>query len=181
MNKKNVRWLEIGYKHFAMFGPENLNIDRMAQESGLSRTSFYYHFDSLTTFIDSLLEKHVEEGKKIRSSVKTGCKNFIPDFIHIICNNRFTVIFNKQLSINRKVPEYLLAYNHFNNIVDYATLDLWAEDFSIRGDKEFLFAVFSMLRETFYNRITLDSLEYDTIKTIILDIRQLISKLITKS
>jgi len=40
-------WLDKGYEHFALYGPENLSINKISKEVGFSRASFYHHFGNI--------------------------------------------------------------------------------------------------------------------------------------
>jgi hypothetical protein len=132
----------------------------------------------MDSYIDELLAMHLDEANKIKDSVVNNCKSYIPDFIRLISEKKITVLFNKRLVKNRSIPKYLLTYNHINNIVDNVTLDLWSEDFGISGDRDFRLAVYSLLRDSFYNRITIESMEYDSLIKIIHEIREVTVKLI---
>lgn len=178
MDDKTKKWLEIGYKQFALTGPENLSIDKIAKEVGAARTAFYYHFSDIDSFIDELLAMHLGEANKIKENVIKNCKSYIPDYIKLISEKKIQVLFNKRLVKNRSIPKYLLTYNHINNIVDNATLDLWSADFGISGDRDFRLAVYSLLRDSFYNRITIDSMDFDSLIDIIHEIREITAKLI---
>ncbi|MBK9099263.1 MAG: TetR/AcrR family transcriptional regulator [bacterium] len=178
MDEKARKWIETGYEHFALYGPENLSIDKIAKDVGAARTTFYYYFGDFDLFIDDLLSWHINLANQIKEKVFEHCANYIPDFISLIAKNKTTVLFHKQLVKNRNNPKYLLTYNQGNNIVDNATLDLWSKDFGISGDKDFRMAVYSLLRDSFYNRITVETLDYDSIIKLIIEIREVTTKLI---
>ena len=92
---------------------------------------------------------------------------------------KIQVLFNKRLADNSNNPKYLLAFNHVNNIVDNAALNLWAESFGIKGDRNFLLAVYSLLRDSYYTRMSIDTLEYESIVKDITEIRETIGGLIS--
>jgi len=52
------KWIEKGYEHFALFGPENLSINKLSKEMGVSRASFYHYFGDMDIFIEKLLDMH---------------------------------------------------------------------------------------------------------------------------
>ena len=37
-------WIEKGYEHFALFGPDNISINAISKELESPRASFYHHF-----------------------------------------------------------------------------------------------------------------------------------------
>ena len=57
-DKTKQIWIEKGYEHFALYGPENFSINKISKTIGLSRASFYHHFGDIDIFVDELLAKH---------------------------------------------------------------------------------------------------------------------------
>jgi len=179
MSETSEHWIETGYKHFALYGPQNISIEKIAEETGLARTSFYYYFVDLKSFIDELLNKHLYFAENLKNDILNSCQNYIPDYIRLIEKYKIQILFNKRLADNKSNPKYLLTFNHVNNIVDYASLDLWAESFGIKGDRNFLMAVYSLLRDSYYTRISVDNLNYDSILKNIDELREIMSGIIS--
>jgi AcrR family transcriptional regulator len=179
MSETSEHWIEKGYEHFALYGPQNISIEKIAEETGLARTSFYYYFGDIESFIDELLSKHTIEAEKLKSEIVNSCKVYIPDFILLMVKYKIQILFNKRLADNQKNPKFLLTYNYINNIVDNAALDLWAESFGIKGERNFLKAVYSLLRDSYYTRISIDNLNYDSIIKDISEIRETIGGIIS--
>jgi len=178
MTDTSELWIESGYKHFALYGPQNISIEKIAGETGLARTSFYYYFVDLQSFIDELFYKHLYFAENFKNDILNTCKNYIPDYIRLIEKYKIQVLFNKRLADNSSNPKYLLTFNHVNNIVDNAALNLWAESFGIKGERNFLMAVYSLLRDSYYTRISIDNLDYDSIIKNIGELRETISGII---
>lgn len=49
-------WLKLGVKKFSKGGVNSLNIEKMAKEVGVSKTSFYWHFRSKDNYVNELIE-----------------------------------------------------------------------------------------------------------------------------
>jgi AcrR family transcriptional regulator len=179
MTEKSAQWIETGYEHFALYGPQNITIEKIAEETGLARTSFYYYFGDLNSFIDELLYQHLQNAEKFKNDILNNCKSYIPDYIRLIEKYKIQVLFNKRLADNSSNPKYLLTFNHVNNIVDNAALELWAESFGIKGERNFLMAVYSLLRDSYYTRMSIDNLDYDSIIKDIGEIRETIGRIIS--
>jgi len=179
MSETSEHWIEKGYKHFALYGPQNISIEKIAEETGLARTSFYYYFGDLESFIEELLYEHLNFAENFKNDILNNCKNYIPDYIRLIEKYKIQVLFNKRLADNSKNPKYLLAFNHVNNIVDNTALDLWAESFGIKGERNFLMAVYSLLRDSYYTRMSIDNLNYDSILKNIDELRETIGGIIS--
>ena len=50
--KTRQLWIEKGYEHFGLYGPEMLSIKKIAKELSIARTSFNYYFKGKDEFID---------------------------------------------------------------------------------------------------------------------------------
>lgn len=179
MSEASEHWIETGYKHFALYGPQNISVEKIADETSLARTSFYYYFVDLNTFTDELLNKHLYFAENLKNDILNSCQNYIPDYIRLIEKYKIQVLFNKRLADNSNNPKYLLTFNHVNNIVDNAALDLWAESFGIKGDRNFLLAVYSLLRDSYYTRLSIDTLNYNSIIKDINELRETIGGIIS--
>ena len=69
MSETSKHWIEAGYKHFALYGPQNISIEKIAEETGLARTSFYYYFGDLESFIDELLYEHLYFAENLKNDI----------------------------------------------------------------------------------------------------------------
>ena len=50
------KWLDKGYEYFTLYGPENLNLNKINKEVEFSRASFYHQ--SRGVFVEELREIH---------------------------------------------------------------------------------------------------------------------------
>ena len=78
-DKTRQLWIEKGYEHFALFGPENLSINKISKEIGSSRASFYHHFGDIDVFIEELLDMHWQVNQQFFSAGASKCKKLFPD------------------------------------------------------------------------------------------------------
>ena len=53
---KAADWIALGLKELARLGPEAIKLEAICTAAGLTRGSFYHHFDSHTTFLRELAE-----------------------------------------------------------------------------------------------------------------------------
>lgn len=65
-----TKWIEGAYAHFAEVGPEQLNIKRISEITGLPRTNFYYHFTDTDMLVSELLKFHVDISKKFEEELR---------------------------------------------------------------------------------------------------------------
>ncbi|MCK5701471.1 MAG: TetR/AcrR family transcriptional regulator, partial [Cyclobacteriaceae bacterium] len=78
------KWIEKGYEHFALYGPENISINAISKEIGSPRASFYHHFSDMEVFINFLLETHLDVFKSYVEEGKEYCDCLIPDFYQLL-------------------------------------------------------------------------------------------------
>jgi AcrR family transcriptional regulator len=88
-------WIDAGLRALAVGGPDAVRIDLLAQELGVTRGSFYWHFRDRAAFLDALLDswerKSIDEvlrqveskgggiGEKVwRSGILTFSKELLP-------------------------------------------------------------------------------------------------------
>jgi len=79
------QWIEKGYEHFALYGLENLSINKISKEIGSPRASFYHHFGDIEVFIEELLDMHWEIDQQFRSIGAQKCKKLFPD-LYLLLN-----------------------------------------------------------------------------------------------
>ena len=78
-NKSKQKWLEKGYEHFALYGHENLSINKISKEIGSSRASSYHYFGDIEVFIEELLDMHWKIHQQFFSGGALECKKLFPD------------------------------------------------------------------------------------------------------
>lgn len=57
---KKVDWIRLGQSELARFGPEAVKLEAICDAAGLTRGSFYHHFDDHETFLVALAENWFE-------------------------------------------------------------------------------------------------------------------------
>jgi AcrR family transcriptional regulator len=101
------KWIEKGYEHFALYGPENLSILKISKEIGLPRTSFYYYFADKEDMIEQLLILHYKNTDLYMAAFKDQCKVLIPDLYGLLEQLQTGIKFHRQLFVNRHIPSYI--------------------------------------------------------------------------
>lgn len=132
------KWIEKGYEHFGLYGPEKLSVKQMAEEAAVSRTSFNYYFKNKDEFINELLIYHLDINTKFCAAAKVYCKNYLPDIHEIVLMYPVGFKFHKQLFNYRKVSKFNDAFININKIsarefvvqlfIDYYKLPMDFED-----------------------------------------------------
>jgi AcrR family transcriptional regulator len=52
-----ISWIDAGLRALAAGGPDAVRVDALAQQLGVTRGGFYWHFGSRETFLDDLLDE----------------------------------------------------------------------------------------------------------------------------
>lgn len=135
--KTRQLWLEKGYEHFALYGPENLSINKISKETGSPRACFYHYFGDIDVFIEELLNRHLQICQQFNIIGKRTCKNYIPDLYILLEQYPIPLKFNKQLFINRSNPIYnYLFIKVYNDSSKIFILNLFAKQFGLKDNME---------------------------------------------
>lgn len=152
-------WIEKGYEHFALYGPENLSINKISKEIGSSRASFYHFFGDLDVFIEELLDKHWEIGQDFNSAGIESCKRLFPDLYKLVEKYPIPLQFTRQLFLNRHIPAFNYMFNkmycsHSHSFI----LTLFAEQYSLHQSKEIIENLWKTVGDSWYSRLNPDNL-----------------------
>jgi hypothetical protein len=114
--KNNERkWIEGAYSHFADVGPEQLNVKRISEITGLPRTNFYYHFPDTDILVTQLLNFHMDVSKEYEKELRQKLKVFIPDLHRILFTFETGIKFHWQLFKHRSDVRFGYIYNSVNS------------------------------------------------------------------
>lgn len=178
-NNTKQQWIEKGYEHFALYGPENLSINQLSKEIGTSRASFYHHFGDLDNFINELLDMHWQISQQFNFIGKKECKNFYPDLYVLLEQNPIPLKFSKQLFINRNKPSYnylfVKAYNESSKIF---MLKLFSKQFGLKNNEE-TYNLYTTVGESWYSRLDTTDLSAKTMQQISKDVMNSVLKFVS--
>ena len=167
------QWLEQGYIDFAKEGPDNLSINRIGQEIGASRSSFYHHFAEIDLFVDALLARHWEICQQFNTAGKANCKNLIPDLYELLATYPTPLQFSRQLVHHRHIPRFNFVFvKSYEASAKAFVLDLFAEHMDLHLPQEDLNDLFLTLGEAWYSRLDPKDLSADTLRRHAEDILQ---------
>lgn len=149
------KWLEIGYKHFAEDGPENLSVNKMSHEIGASRASFYHYFGDTEFFIDELLALHWLNVERFNKMGKETCQNLYPDLYILVAKYPVAHLFNTQLFHARSNPEFNFVFiKVYEAIAKAFALELFAREYQLNEFGSEVYKLWLTLGETWYSRLT---------------------------
>jgi AcrR family transcriptional regulator len=155
-NRKSGRdtWLEAGYRQFAQDGPVNLSINKISREIGSSRASFYHHFGDSEIFIDELLAMHWRFANMFIKEGRERCRNYYPDFYHLLAEHPITLRFHRQLFLHRAMPGYAFLFSKANMATaENFALKLFAEHYDLTQPEADIRSIWLTLAESWYSRL----------------------------
>jgi hypothetical protein len=124
-------------------------------------------------FTAYLITAHLERSKIISIKAK-ACENMVPDMLNLLIDIKQDLLFNRQLRINRHLPDFKKCFENANKPVENAFIKIWSEAIGLEG-KEFLAqVVLNVTVENFYLQITEENLCYDWLLNYFEEIRFMI-------
>ena len=175
-------WIEKGYEHFALYGPENLSINKLSKTTGSSRASFYHHFGDIDVFVDELLAKHWYLTETINSSGRKECKRLLPDLYNLLEQNPLPLQFSLQLFHNRSNPEFNFVFiKSYEEIAKSFALKLFIKHFGLLQSEREVYPLWLTLGEAWYSRLDPNDLTSETLQKHSEEILQNLSKFVNSA
>ena len=136
MSQITKRAIEASLKNLLLKKPfDKITINDIAEDCGISRMTFYYHFKDIYDLVEWACE---EDAKKIlegKDDYKTWTQGFLNLFEEVLKNKPF--ILNVYRSVGREQVEnylYKIVYDLFLNVVQEKAQGMTVRD----EDKEFI-------------------------------------------
>jgi AcrR family transcriptional regulator len=172
-------WIEKGYEHFALYGPENLSIKKLSKSVGLSRASFYHHFGDLDCFIEELLGEHYGIIETFNCAGKNKCNNLFPDLYDLIAQYPLPLKFILQLFRNRSKPHFnLVLIKSYESTANSFALKLFSKHLELTQPHQEIYHLWLTLGEAWYSRISPEDLSAQTLQEHSKEILKTLSVLI---
>lgn len=146
-NKKS--WITAGYALFGDIGPEALNAEKLSNIVGLSRSSFYYYFKTMSGFEEELLALHLENYQRF-GELMQDFEEFEQLFSNEIMVHKSALSFQRQLLINRSVERYLECSQSCRQFTESKTFELWTKLKNIDPDSKEEWELFKSLRDFYF-------------------------------
>jgi AcrR family transcriptional regulator len=157
------KWLEGAYAHFADVGPEQLNIKRIAEITGLPRTNFYYHFPDTDVLLTQLLNFHVDISEQFEAVLRQNLKVFIPDLHRILYSFEIGLKFHWQLFKHRSDVRFGYIYNSLNSSSADIILPVFREYYKLTVSDSALKALWKTLTDSWYSQLNFEDLSPESL------------------
>lgn len=169
-------WINAGYTLFALQGPGAVKVEVLSRTVGKSKSSFYHHFADMEIFISCLLEHHLIRAEAIIEQER-ACKNVIPELLEVLIDAKLDLLFNRQLRVNRSVPEFAECFQKASAESAEAILGIWAEELGLSEHPRFALMLMTLSMENFYLQITEETLTYEWLEGFIQQLKQMVSEI----
>jgi len=179
MGKAKDIWLSTGYTQFAIYGPESVNVERLAVLVGKSRSSFYHNFGDAEGFEEALFEYHAGLTLKFSKAVEP-IESMFPQYANIVEQFRDWVFFHRQMFLLRnKKKKYNNVFEATLAITSIKTSELWCKqaglcDVPNANMQQFFYTV----REVFLTRIEYTSFTAESFTKVIKELNEAFAFLI---
>ena len=172
------KWIKNGYKHFALYGPHKLSINKISKEIGTSRASFYHFFGDIDIFIDELLTVHWQVVEKFIKTAQRKCTNLFPDLYIALAEHPVELQFEMQLFNNRNNPTYnLLFIKSYETVAKAFLMRLFITQYNLNLSENDMYNLWLTVGETWFSRLNTNDLSAKTMQKIAEEILQSVIKL----
>lgn len=152
-------WIEKGYEHFGLYGPDGLSIKLIAEENGIARTSFNYYFLNKEEFCNELIEKHYDLVNQYCDAGKLYCNKYVPDVHELILSFPNGLKFQKQLFNHRHIEKFNKVYVKCNEMGDRQfVIQLFIDYFKLPLSVKEAKQLHGALLDTWYSRLDINDL-----------------------
>lgn len=151
-------WLEQGYLAFAMAGKAALKIEPLAQQVGISKSSFYHHFADLDVFMEQLLALHLQRSGALAAKERNAT-SIDPALIEILVEHKTDLLFSRQLKVHPNEPAYQQVLQQTQQLIGNDFVKLWARELQWKGPMQQLEVLFALALENFYLQMSAETLE----------------------
>jgi AcrR family transcriptional regulator len=146
-------WLHTGYALFAAAGPQGVKVEVLAQQVGISKSSFYHHFADLEVFIQLLLAHHLKQAQHLAEK-EAACASINPALVTVLLAHKTDLLFQRQLRVHRHHPLYGQCLAEASRPVAQAFMSLWAQELRLELAPHLLNGVFQLALDNFYLQLT---------------------------
>ena len=175
-------WIEKGYEHFGLYGPDGLSIKLIAEENNIARTSFNYYFLDKEEFCDELIEKHYDLVNQYCDAGELHCKKYVPDLHMLILTFPIGLKFMKQLFNHRHIVKYNEVFMKTNQMGDHKfALRLFIDYYKLPLANKEAALLHGSLTDAWYSRLDINDLTLEKLISSTEEIMQTILALMANS
>lgn len=150
------KWIKEAYILISENGFDKFNVELLARKVNKSKSSFYHHFHDFETFKSILLKYHFSRAEELAIEIdKIEALNI--DLINLLVTYKIDFLFHKQLRIHREDLEFNQYISKTTQKLDALFLNLWIEFLGLEDQPLFANALFHLITDNFFLRITVNN------------------------
>lgn len=170
------KWIDKAFKHFAEYGPEGLNIQKIAKDLKIPRTTFYHYFADKEDLLVGILESYIDRFSVFEIDCKANCKVYIPDFHRILARYEEELKFSRQLFLNRSNPVLNIFFLKGLRQSNKTIIPLFVKYYQFNIPYSIAEDLYNGLVESWFSRINPDELTQEAMQKITEEIMEVILK-----
>lgn len=171
--KAEQDWIDIGYRIFALDGPQSLKVERLSRAVGKNKSSFYHYFADLEVFTQRLLDFHLSQAR-IVADKEAQSKNEA-ELSEVILQHKEDLLFNRQLRIHRDNPYFKKCFDEVTSFATPAMLPVWKKIIGLSENNYLAETILALSLENFFLQITDETLTDEWLRTYFEKIRSMIA------
>lgn len=152
-------------------------MERLARILTLNKSGFYHYFGDLENFAEQLVNYHYRMFDPFLRDV-SACKNIDPEYINCLIKHKTTVMVQIHLVRNKTNRLYYGAHQKGDERVGHAVLPIWSRHVDLHNNLNLAFQYHSIVRDMLYSRVNLENFNYDYLRTLSDESRELVKKIV---
>jgi AcrR family transcriptional regulator len=171
INQAYEKWIHAGYQLFALEGLDGILVERMARILNLNKSGFYYYFGDRDIYFEQLLKFHLKQCEEVALEMRMMAR-FDPDFFTSIMKQKLFVMVQMQLLRFRHHDGCHACYAQVNQLLDKEILPEWSAFIGLQYEPSLATKFFRLTRDLLYSRITPGNINYDFIRDLIYEVKE---------
>ena len=175
MEAKVDTWIKAGYKLLGSEGMDGIKVERLAHALDLNKSGFYHYFGDMKGYVKGLLEHHVHLAKQIAKDIRK-CEVIDPDLLQLIVRHKQFFLVESQLLVKGRPIQTQEDVELASKIIKEEFLPLWKKVIQLSEDSTVAQPYLDILRHFFYARITPDNINYQFLRQLVSETRDVFQK-----
>lgn len=182
MKPGKLIWITTGYREYARYGPDAINVDRLSLLVGKSRSSFYHNFGSREGFEEALYDYHLEVSRQVAADIDP-LEHLIPDYTTLLATKyKDWVFFRRQMYLqssgNKRCAQ---VFKSTGDLTGQKSAMLWCKEAGLcNAPREEMHEFYKMVREGFFTLIDYQSFTPQKFEEVVREINRSFQFLLEK-
>jgi AcrR family transcriptional regulator len=173
------KWIEAGYELFAVTGPKDFKVEKLASQLGMNKSGFYHYFVDREMFFADLMKYHCRMGEQFAGEV-ANLKNFDPGYFNLLLKYKTGLFVQMHLRKNMNNPVFRDGYEKVKKLNDLKQIPLWAKYLGIPGNYELASELMEIARDMVYTRLSIEMVNLELLTVMLGSIKKIVEKLSSK-